>query len=190
MLTLCVLGLLTACGAGVAHPSDNVSSAMTVGQALAATPEMLELEPVSARQALYREVTRNAPSAANGSEQVLFPIIQNGQLHAATATTADLFSVPDAGEGAALVFSAQSMERWPEDRRESLLGLSEREAAEMVARSLLNAWGIHSAVGIRVDRAVGAPYAVAYADGVMRVNPSFLCLAASTGLRSRAPVTF
>jgi hypothetical protein len=34
---------------------------------------------------------------------------------------------------------------------------------------------------VRVDRALGAPYAAAYVDGVMRVNPAFLYLAAAAG---------
>ena len=37
---------------------------------------------------------------------------------------------------------------------------------------------------LRVERAVGAPYAVAFADGVLRVNPSFLYMAAAFGMSS------
>ena len=83
----------------------------------------------------------------------------------------------------ALVFDARG-ERWPEDRREGLQGLSEREAAELVARTLLTHWGVRPEGTVQVDRASGAPYAVAYVDGILRINPAFLYLAAAYGLAS------
>ena len=77
---------------------------------------------------------------------------------------------------------------WPTDRRDSLGGLSEREAAELVARSLLSGWKVDDAQQtILVDRAAGAPYAAAWVDGILRVNPSLLYLAASIGTTSVQP---
>jgi hypothetical protein len=169
-----VATLLVACGAAGPLPERSTS----VEQALAASPDMLELEPVANRQALFREVTRSTN---------LFPVIQNGQLRPASSLAPDLLQVPDAGEPASLSFADTSSERWPEERRSSLQGLSEREAAELVARTILASWGIHSASAVRVDRAVGAPYAVAYADGVLRVNPSFLYLASSASMSTATP---
>lgn len=46
-----------------------------------------------------------------------------------------------------------------------------------MARSLLSQWGIGQDGRIAVDRATGAPYAAAYVDGILRINPSFLYLA-------------
>ena len=84
--------------------------------------------------------------------------------------------MPDAGEPTALVFEG---DRWSQERRDSLQGLSEREAVELVARSLAARWALHPRGALRVDRADGVPYAAAYADGVLRVNPVLLYLVAS-----------
>ena len=70
-------------------------------------------------------------------------------------------------------------DRWPLDRRESLQGLSEREAAEIIARSLAIRWGLRPRAALRVERAASAPYAAAYAEGVLRLNPALLYLAAA-----------
>ena len=175
---LCALALtLTACGGGAAPVRSS-----SVRQVLMANPEFLEFESVSARQELFRDLARISNSEAGSPNGlVLFPIIHDGQVIAAPALEArtDLLQAPDAGAGLQLSFEARIGERWPEDRRESLQGLSEREAAELVARSLLLRWGLSSASEIRVDRASGAPYAVAYADGILRINPSFIYLAAA-----------
>lgn len=147
-----------------------------------ANPEFLEFEGVSARQELFRELARiSAGEAGSSNGLVLFPIIHDGQVIAAPALDAktDLLQAPDAGGALQLSFESRVGELWPEDRRDSLQGLSEREAAELVARSLLLRWGLSSSNDIRVDRASGAPYAVAYADGILRINPSFIYLAAA-----------
>jgi hypothetical protein len=167
-LLLSLVALAVACGEPL--PASG-GSGTNLSQALAQSPDIVELEPLATRQALYRESTGASAGAW------LFPVIQQGQLRAGTAVSSDLLQIPDAGTPAALAFPEGGLERWPEERRESLQGLSEREAAEVVARSLLAHWGIKANASIRVDRAVGAAYAVAYADGVLRVNPSFLYLA-------------
>jgi hypothetical protein len=84
--------------------------------------------------------------------------------------------MPDAGEAAALVLEGGG---WSTERRDSLQGLSESEAAELVARSLAARWNLHPRAALRVDRADGVPYAAAYTDGVLRLNPVLLYLVAS-----------
>jgi hypothetical protein len=161
---------------------------MSARQALTNPPEFLEFESPAARLELFREVARLSGTEAGQAAQalVLFPISQHGELLAAPGfdVRMDLLQAPDAGGGFQLVFDARAGERWPEDRRESLQGLSEREAAELVARTLLAHWGIQPEVAVQVDRASGAPYAVAYVDGILRINPAFLYLAAAYGLAS------
>jgi hypothetical protein len=172
---------IAACGQGVAP-----SRSMSARQALMSGPELLEFESVSARQDLYRELARTSLNEAGGEEQVvLFPVIQNGTLVAAPGIEArtDLLQAAGGGE-LQLVFEGRAGERWPEDRRDGLQGLSEREAAELVGRSLLTRWGISPGGRIQVDRAPMAPYATAYVDGILRINPSFLYLAAAAGLPS------
>ncbi len=162
---------------------------LTARQALTQSAEVLEFETPQARQDLFREVARISQLEAGRETQepVLFPIIQDGRMIAAPAldARADLLGSPDAGEPHQLLFEGREV--WPEDRRESLQGLSEREAAELVARTLLTWWGIDSSTGILVERAAGAPYAAAYVDGILRVNPSLLYLAASIGSTSVQP---
>jgi hypothetical protein len=152
---------------------------------LTSAPELLEFETPTSRQELYREVARISESEAGQVAQalVLFPISQQGELVAAPGFEArmDLLQSPDAGARLELSFDGRAGERWPEDRRESLQGLSEREAAELVARTLLSHWRIAPSGVVQVDRASGAPYAVAYVDGILRINPAFLYMAAAQG---------
>jgi hypothetical protein len=158
---------------------------MGARQALTNPPEVLEFETPSTRQELFREVARISESEAGQTAHapVLFPITQGGELVAAPGVEArtDLLQSPDAGARLQLSFDGRAGERWPEDRRESLQGLSEREAAELVARTLLDHWRINPAGVVQVDRASGAPYAVAYVDGILRINPAFLYMAAAQG---------
>ncbi|WP_342380294.1 hypothetical protein NVS55_12000 [Myxococcus stipitatus] len=180
-LLLSLVAVLTACG-GAGTP---VRATMSARQALAHPPEFLEFESPATRLEMFREVARQSDVEAGQAAQalVLFPISQNGELLAAPGFDArmDLFQAPDAGKGLQLVLEARAGERWPEDRRESLQGLSEREAAELVARTLLAHWGIQPEGAVQVDRASSAPYAVAYVDGILRINPAFLYLAAAYG---------
>ncbi len=175
------VSLLTACG-GVSTPAR---TAVTVRQALTNSPEALEFEPASTRLELFREIARLSELEEGQAAQalVLFPISQDGALVAAPGFEArmDLLQAPDAGGVLELAFDGRTGERWPEDRRDSLQGLSEREAAELVARTLLMHWRIPPLVSVQVERVTGAPYAVAYVDGILRINPAFLYLAAASG---------
>jgi hypothetical protein len=175
------LTVLVACGEGPALSRAPLSAR----QALTGSPELLELEPTQVRQELFRELARISEQEAGQSAQamVLFPVSREEGFVAAPGFDArvDLLQAPDAGAGLALGFEGRAGERWPEDRSESLQGLSEREAAELVARTLLARWDIQPGRTVQVDRASGAPYAVAYVDGILRINPSFLYLAAAFG---------
>jgi hypothetical protein len=177
VLTLTLVGLTAiACG----DPSAPAHS-QTARAALLQNPEAIELLPLQARQDLIHAVVHDSAleqAGASDGALALFPFVQNGELRAAPALDGrgDLFEVPDAGEPAALVFEGEG---WSEERRDSLQGLSEREAAELVARSLAARWNLHTHGALRVDRADGVPYAAAYADGVLRLNPVLLYLVAS-----------
>ena len=175
--------VLTACG-GAGAPS-RTSPSLTARQALTSSPEALEFEPASTRLELFRELARLSEQEEGQAAQalVLFHISQNGELVAAPGfgTRMDLLQAPDAGGVLQLTFDGRTGEHWPEERRDSLQGLSEREAAELVARTLLTYWGIRPAGAVQVDRVSGAPYAVAYVDGILRINPAFLYLAAASG---------
>ncbi|WP_426750150.1 hypothetical protein [Myxococcus sp. Y35] len=179
-LLLSLVTVLTACGEAGAP----VRATMSARQALTNPPEFLEFESPSTRLELFREVARQSVIEAGQAAQalVLFPVSHQGELLAAPGFDAkmDLFQAPDAGGNLELVFESGG-ERWPEDRREGLQGLSEREAAELVARTLLAHWDIEPDGAVQVDRASGAPYAVAYVDGILRINPAFLYLAAAYG---------
>jgi hypothetical protein len=185
-LLLSLVTLLTACGGG----GVPARASLTARQALTSAPELVEFETLSTRLELFREVARQSEAEAGQAAQalVLFPMTQDGELVAAPGFEGrlDLLQSPDAGSSLQLVFDGRTGERWPEDRRDSLQGLSEREAAELVARTLLAHWQVQPAGAVQVDRASGAPYAVAYLDGILRINPAFLYLAAAYGPASMA----
>lgn len=177
LLTLAFVALTAAACGDPTMPAHS----QTARAALLQNAEAIELLPVQARKDLLRAVVRDSAQEQAGASDgalALFPFVQNGELRAAPALDGhgDLFDLPDAGEASGLVFEG---ERWSEERRDSLQGLSEREAAELVARSLAARWNLRSHGALRVDRADGVPYAAAYADGVLRLNPVLLYLVAS-----------
>jgi len=178
-LLLSLVTLLTACGAG----NLPARAPLTARQALTSVPEVVEYEAPATRLELFREVARQSELEAGQAAQalVLFPVSQHGELVAAPGfeERVDLLQAPDAGSSLQLVLDGRAGERWPEDRRDSLQGLSEREAAELVARTLLAHGQMQPAGPVQVERASGAPYAVAYVDGMLRINPAFLYLAAA-----------
>lgn len=181
-LLLIALLALASCG----YPGQPVHST-SARSALSNAPELLEFEPVTTRQDLFREMARTSSLEAGraATQPVLFPISLGSDVIAAPGLDprADLLQPLDGGR-ALLSFDGPGDEAWPVDRKDSLQGLSEREAVELIARSLLSQWGINSAASIEIDRAPGAPYAVAYANGILRVNPSFVYVAASLGIAS------
>ena len=158
--------------------------ALSVPSALSASPEQLQLEPASVRSQLFHDLIQSSAAEAGqkAAPGVLFAVSQGqGQdLVAAPALEghADLLQTWDAGAGVSLELSS-SPDPWPGEAQDSLQKLSEREAVALVAAGLLHQWNIDAQGTVRVDRAMGAPYAAAYVDGVLRVNPSFLYLAAA-----------
>ncbi len=168
---------LTACGMG-----STPTRAPTASQALTSAPELLEFETVATRQDLFREIARTSLGQAGkpATGAALFPVVEDGQFVAAQGfdPRADLLQAPDAGEPLQLAFDGRG-ERWSEERRDSLQGLSEREAVELIAHTLISHWQLHPSGTVQVGRVSGTPYAAAYMDGMLRVNPAFVYLAAS-----------
>jgi hypothetical protein len=169
---------LAACGGGVSLPSRSMSAQ----QALTGVAEALEFESPQVRQELYRSILKTSQAQAGqvASGPVYFPMLAGQDFVAAPAmdARADLLSGSDAGRPVQLVMDNRE-EGWAEDRRESFQGLSEREAAEQVARSLIALWGIDTSLPVVVVRTSGAPYAAAWIDGTLRVNPAFVVMAAA-----------
>ena len=169
------LMLSLGCGMG-ASPSRGLTSS----QALTGTAEWLEFEAPAVRVELFRDLARQSSLQAGSRGAVLFPMLVNGEFVAAPALelSADLMGPGDAGAGLDLTFETRG-DRFAEDRRDAFQGLSEREAAEQIARSLINLWKLEPAGSVTVVRAPGAPYAAAWIDGQLRLNPSFVYMAAA-----------
>ncbi len=185
-LFLLLVGAASISACGEAAPSSAVAATRgsTVRQFLTGTPESIEFESPSTRQELFRELVKLSQAEAGAAAQpLLFPVLRDGVFVAAPGLDgrSDLLSVADAGAALQLTFPNEAGRAWAEDRRDSLQGLSEHEAAELVSRSLLNQWHVEPTSPVEVDRADGAPYAAAYVEGILRLNPSFLYLAVSAG---------
>jgi hypothetical protein len=174
LITVSLL-LASACGVG-ASPSRGVTST----QALTGTAEWLEFESPAVRVELFRDLARQSATQAGTRGAVLFPILVGGEFVAAPALeqSADLMGPGDAGAGLDLNFESRG-DGFAEDRRDAFQGLSEREAAEQIARSLINLWNLKPTGAVTVVRTPGAPYAAAWIDGQLRLNPSFVYMAAA-----------
>lgn len=170
-----LLVLASACGVGA-----NASRAPSTSQALTGTAEWLEFESPQVRVELFRDVARTSASQAGKHGAVLFPIDVNGEFIAAPALelSTDLLGSADAGGAFDLRFQSGG-ESFSDDRRDAFQGLSEREAAEQIARSLLSLWNVQTSGAVNVVRAPGAPYAAAWIDGELRLNPAFVYMAAA-----------
>ncbi len=167
---------LVGCGVGASSPAT-----LSTAQALTGTAEQLEFELKPVRSQLFRDVVRQAQQQAGQvGGSFLFPMVVSGEVVGAPALDGrvDLLAGHDAGAPLLLVFGNRG-ERFTEDRRDAYQGLSEREAAEQIARALLSRWGVSSTAAIPVVRAPGAPYAAAFLDGVLRLNPAFVYMAAA-----------
>lgn len=178
MLRIALISLalvLAGCGVGNS-PTRGVSST----QALTGTAEWLEFEAPQVRLELFRDVARQSAVQAGMSGAVLFPMLVDGEFIAAPALepSADLLSAGDAGAPVDLVFELRG-DRFADDRRDAFQGLSEREAAEVIARSLITLWKLQPSGPVTVVRVPGAPYAAAWIDGQLRLNPSFVYMASA-----------
>lgn len=174
---LIISSLLIATGCGVgASPSRGVTST----QALTGTAEWLEFESPAVRLELFRDLARQSAGQAGSQGAVFFPMLVGGEFVAAPALepSADLLGPGDAGMAVDLNFESRG-DRFAEDRRDAFQGLSEREAAEQIARSLINLWNLKPTGPVMVVRTPGAPYAAAWIDGQLRLNPSFVYMAAA-----------
>ena len=169
---------LAACGG-----TNNSARTPALRWVLTSDAERLEFEPQPLLADLFNEAVRSSRTEAASSTKSTAPflIIENGQSSVPPSfdPRTDLLQPPDAGLPAQLTFGDRGEGRWPESRRAALGGLSEKEAAEQVARSLLSLWGIQDN-SILVVRAPNAPYAAAYTDdGTLMLNPAFLYMAAA-----------
>lgn|GEM_PF-1339358 len=68
-------------------------------------------------------------------------------------------------------------ESWSDVPREAWGGLSERDVARCLALSLLTQWQVKGEVNLQ--RVTRSPYAAAYVEGSLRLNPAFVSLAAA-----------
>ncbi|MEN9797852.1 MAG: hypothetical protein RL653_1548 [Pseudomonadota bacterium] len=169
--------VLSACGG-----APSARGPVTARQALAQAPELLEETPAALRAAWRQELLRASQAEAGqpASSHSLFPLFLGEAALAAPALESrqDLLA-PAALPALRLHLDMRPGLGWSDERRDALQGLSEREAAELVARALLSRWGIPASVPVQVERAAFAPYAAAYVDGVLRLNPAFVLLAAA-----------
>jgi hypothetical protein len=152
---------------------------VSANQALTGSAEWLEYEPTTLRQDLFRDVAKQSASQVGHGGAVMFPLLVNGAFVGAPALEGrmDLLGAGDAGGAVLLTFDR--VEPFAEDRRDAFQGLSEREAAEQISRSLLALWKVPLHGEVNVVRAAGAPYAAAWIDGELRLNPAFIYMAAA-----------
>jgi hypothetical protein len=173
---------LAACGVDGAG-----SHTLASRQALTGASEMVEFQAPASRLKMFQEMALISQLEAGrpSTPEAFFPIVREGTVVCAPGLDprADLLQAPDSGNPLDLAFEGPG-ENWPSDRRDSLEGLSEREAAELVSRSLLTQWAIRPAGVVQVDRVAGAPYAAAYVDGILRINPAFLYMASAASAAS------
>ena len=154
-IILITVSMLLTVGCGV---GTNPSRAPSTSQALTGTAEWLEFEPAPVRVELFREVARQSSLEAGTRGAVLFPLLVNGEFIAAPALEAgaDLLGPGDAGAPLLLTFETRG-DRFADDRRDAYQGLSEREAAEQIARSLITLWNLRPSGAVTVVRTPGRP---------------------------------
>ena len=153
------------------------SPSPSVEKALVSSPEMLEYELLSTRQALLEELYSQAQEQAQNPSHIqpLFPFFTSMGF-VAKQGPAEPFLCP---EDTSLVLKFdERREKWGELPREEWRGLSEKEAARCLALSLLTQWQIKGEVSLQ--RVTKSAYAAAYVEGSLRLNPSFLLLAATS----------
>jgi hypothetical protein len=158
--------------------APGAAQAPSVSSALTSTAESLEYQPAATRRELYVELARQSQAEEGSAGASLFPFLTDAGYRAAPGlkASADLVAGTDAAAGATLRFEDDGFSTEP---RDALGGLSERAAAELVARALLRQWGVVGGKAVPVVRAARAGYAAAWVDGELRLNPSFIYLAAT-----------
>lgn len=167
--------LAAACGPGVVVTTAGPGE---LRAALFASADELAVTPETDRGRLYDEMTSLAAGEATKQEQdapVLFPIASGERLVAAPfAHDVDLLKPHDSAPAVDL---AETPERWSEEPDPALTGASERDLATAVSRSLLEMWSVTERT--TVVRSPAVPFAAAWVDGRLRVNPALLYLVAA-----------
>ena len=173
-LVFIILMVGAACGVGGVTPKTPSAS-----QALSTSSEWLEFEPAQVRRQLFRDVVQQSAGQAGQHGAVLFPMLARGEFVGAPGLDPhlDLLAATDAGADTIVAFD--ELDPFAEDRRDAFQGLSEREAAELVTRSLLQHWKVATGGSVKIVRVAGAPYAAAWIDGELRLNPAFVAMAAA-----------
>jgi hypothetical protein len=161
------------CGPGVVVTSANPSE---LRAALFASAEELSVTPDSDRSKLYDELVAVASDEASRQEPdapVLFPVATDQRVVAAPfSPNLDLLKPPADAPDVELV---DTPERWSAEPQPGLMGATERGTAIDVSRSLLAEW--HVTNHVLVVRAPAVPFAAAFVDGQLRLNPALLYLA-------------
>ena len=172
-------GLWAACG----ENASPVSPSLSLEKALVSSSEILEYETLSARLLLWEELLSQAQEQSLRPSQVqpLFPIFTSTGFVAKGFVTKE----GPAELGNCSTQSPQLLLKWDERRemwsdvpKEEWKGLSERDVARCLALSLLTQWQIKGEVSLQ--RVAKSPYAAAYVEGSLRLNPSFVALAAAS----------
>ncbi len=170
-LLLAVAMALAGCGPGAVGPV----SVDSPRNALASTPEELDLTSFVVRARLFNELVRQSESQAREEltdGPAWFAVGREHQL-VARALPFALFA-----GGPALVDVDHSEDPWPDEPRESLGGNSERQLAERAGATFVRLLGLPAEEPVLVERSPGAPFAAAWIDGRLRLNPALLYLAA------------
>jgi len=196
---------LWACEEGV----STFSPSLSLEEALVSPAEMLEYESPATRQALWEELLHQAREQAQNPSHMLplFPlsspsgfVAKEGLVEPFHCSKEVLAMAPKEAPLGLLEEEADSKEEAPEfapkeewaelslkmdERRESWSdtpreewrGLSEREVMRCLALSLLAQWQVKGEIS--VQRVTRSPYAAAYVEGSLRLNPAFVSLAAA-----------
>ena len=173
VLPVCAVLAFAACGPGVVVTTAGPAE---LRAALYASSEELTVTPIPDRSRLYDAlgvVASDEATRAVRDAPVLFPMAgEQGILAAPFNPSLDLLKPPVSAPDVELI---DGQEKWSDDLQPGLLGATEREIANLVARSLLAQWKVTGRV--TVVRSSGFPYAAAFVDGQLRLNPAVLYLA-------------
>lgn len=177
--TAACLGAALLAGSGCGLSRTAPLELATVGEALAAGSEELDLASPACRARLFglAELQARAQADAPAPDSPALFAVEVGSL----LLPAPLPSATSLRAGAEVEVDVDSSaDPWPRERREGLAGSDERSAARAAASALADALHL-GGKAIVVERDAGAPYAVAWAQGRLRLNPALLYLAAAEG---------
>jgi len=170
---LLALGLM-ACGPGGPIPTG----AETLQEALALGADVSDVASVSRRSLLYQEARAQSEAEARAElvdGPALFVVEREGRLFAMSLPSAQTLLL-GANRDVDLESSAEA---WPTEPRVGLKGESEKSLAARVGSALIMTAGLCEGP-IVVERESGAPYAAAFVQGRLRLNPVLLYLASAS----------